>query len=299
MRQSGRREFLQLAGAGGIVFASGLAGARQPGRPGSSSSDDFFFVQLSDSHWGFQGPPNPQADVALPKAIQLVNALPRQPDFVVFTGDLTQTTDDDRVRRQRMREFSRILGGLKVTNRRLMAGEHDASLDGGKAYQEFFGALHYSFDHRGIHFVVLDNVSDPAGALGDAQIDWLHADLKRFPRDAPIVILTHRPLFDLYPSWDWTTADGAKAIDLLLRWKNVTVFYGHIHQEHHHRTEHIAHHAAKSLIFPLPPPGSRPKREPLPWDPTHPLRGLGVRAVTPDADRDEYSLDEKPLNGEA
>ena len=107
-----------------------------------------------------------------------------------------------------------------------------------------------------MHFVALDNVSDPEGAVGDEQIDWLAADLKAQKRDARIVVLTHRPLFDLLPQWEWSTKDGAKVIDLLLPYRNVTVFYGHIHQEHHHETEHIAHHAARSLIFPLPAPGA-------------------------------------------
>jgi hypothetical protein len=84
-------------------------------------------------------------------------------------------------------------------------------------------------------------------------------------------------LFDLKPDWDWTTADGAKAIELLMPYTNVVVFYGHIHQENHHMTGHIAHHAAKSLIFPLPAPGAQPKRTPLPHDAAMP--GLGTRDV--------------------
>src|SRR5581483_8808866 len=102
--------------------------------------------------------------------------------------------------------------------------------------------------------------------LGEAQLAWLAADLDRQPDDARIVVLTHRPLFDLYPQWDWATRDGAKAIELLARRRHVTVFYGHIHQEHHKTTGHIAHHAAKSLMFPLPVAGSQPRRDPLPWE---------------------------------
>ena len=97
--------------------------------------------------------------------------------------------------------------------------------------------------------------------------------------DAPIVVFTHRPLFDLYPQWDWATRDGAKAIELLMPYKNVTVFYGHIHQEHHQMTGHIAHHAAKGLMFPLPAPGTAPTRTPLPWNPAEPYKGLGFREV--------------------
>ena len=272
-----RREFLQLLGLGGAVFASGLAGCATMQR--RSESDDFFFVQLSDTHWGFKGPPNPDAENTLKQAVKAVNALPQQPDFVVFTGDLTHTTDDDNVRRQRMREFRAIVAELKAPVQHYMPGEHDASLDEGKAFAENFGPTHYSFEHKGIHFAVIDNVSDPKAAIGDAQIDWLAKDLAPLQADAPIVVFTHRPLFDLAPQWDWATRDGAKAIDLLQHHKNVTVFYGHIHQEHHFMTGAIAHHAAKSLIFPLPPPMSQPKKAPVPWDSQHPGRGLGFREI--------------------
>jgi hypothetical protein len=278
-----RRELLRLMGVSGVVFSSGLAGAAVKKKK-SSVDDGFFFLQLSDTHWGYAGPANPAADVTLPKAIETINGVAARPDFVVFTGDLTHTTDDGGVRRKRMTEFRRIVSGLTVADRRFMPGEHDASLDKGAAYQELFGPTHHVFDHKGVHFVALDNVSDPTGAVGAAQIDWLAADLAKRPKDAPIVVLTHRPLFDLYPQWDWATADGAKVIDVLLPYKHVTVFYGHIHQEHHHQTEHIAHHAARSLIFPLPAPASVPKKAPLPWDPRAPFHGLGYRRVDVDPD---------------
>jgi 3',5'-cyclic AMP phosphodiesterase CpdA len=175
---------------------------------------------------------------------------------------------------------------------RFMPGEHDGSLDRSEAYQEFFGKTHYTFDHKGIHFIVLDNVSDPAARIGDEQLAWLASDLKQLPKDARIVVFTHRPLFDLYPQWDWATRDGAQAVELLMPYPNVTVFYGHIHQEHHHMTGHIAHHAAKSLIFPLPAPGSQPKRTPLDWDAAQPYRGLGFRDVEADVKHATYRLDE-------
>ncbi len=298
--ESDRRGFLRLMGLGGVVFASGLPGARAAfGGTKTGGAEDFFFVQLSDTHWGFSGPPNPEAENTLKEAVAKVNALGRTPDFIVFTGDLTHTTDDEAVRRKRMAEFKSIVGNLKVKNRYFMPGEHDASLDAGKAYQENFGKMHYSFDHKGIHFSVLDNVSDPEAKLGDSQIDWLKGDLKRLPADAPIVIFTHRPLFDLAPQWDWATKDGAKAIDLLGHYKHVTVFYGHIHQEHHFTTGEIAHHASKSLIFPLPAPMSVPKKAPVAWDPEHPRRGLGFREVTAAGPTRELALVEDSMEGGA
>ena len=289
-----RRDFLKLAGLGGAVFASGLSGWAQAAK--HSGAQEFYFVQLSDTHWGFSGPKaNPDAANTLKKAVAAVNSLEQKPDFVVFTGDLTHTTDDPKLRRARMAEFRDIVSALTVKEVRFMPGEHDASLDRGEAYQEFFGKLYYTFDHKGVHFIALDNVSDPNAAIGAEQLAWLKQDLKQLRPGTPIAVLTHRPLFDLYPQWDWATRDGAAAVNLLLPHKNVTGFYGHIHQEHHHMTGHIAHHAAKSLIFPLPPAGSVPKRGPVPWDEAAPYKGMGFRVVEADVKDAYYKLDEKPV----
>jgi 3',5'-cyclic AMP phosphodiesterase CpdA len=289
-----RRKFLQLAAlGGGAVFASSLPGCAALA---GSEGDDFYFVQLSDAHWGFEGPKvNPDARGTLPKAVAAVNALPEAPDFIVFTGDLTHTTDNPVERRKRLGEFRDIVSGLKVKTVHFMPGEHDAALDQGKAWMEFFGPTHYTFDHKGVHFVTLDNVSDPAARLGDEQLAWLAADLEKQPKDARIVVLTHRPLFDLAPQWDWATRDGAQAIEILMRRPNVTVFYGHIHQENHHMTGHIAHHSAKSLMFPLPAPMSQPKREPLPWDASQPYRGLGFRDIEAEDRGEKFTITELPV----
>jgi len=288
-----RREFLKLAGLGGAVFASGLAGCASMA---GAKQEDFYFVQLSDTHWGFKGPAlNPDADGTLQKAVAAVNALSFEPDFIVFTGDLTHTTDDPKERRRRLAEFRDIVGALRNRNVRFMPGEHDASLDNGQAWKELFGPSYYSFDHKGVHFVAIDNVSDASARIGEAQLAWIKADLDKQDKDARIVVFTHRPLFDLMPQWDWATRDGAQAIDLLMPYKNVTVFYGHIHQEHHHMTGHIAHHSAKSLIFPLIAPGSQPKRAPVAWDPAQPYKGLGFRGVDAEVQKAGYEITEYPV----
>lgn len=294
-----RRDFIKLAGLGGVIFASGLSGCATNGasKLGNKTEDDFYFVQLSDSHWGFEGAANPDAKNTLKKAVAAVNSLAQQPDFIIFTGDLTHTTDDPIERRKRLAEFKQIVSELKVKNVHFMPGEHDAALDRGKAYQEFFGETHYSFDHKGVHFITLDNVSDPTASIGNEQLAWLAADLNKQADDAKIVVFAHRPLFDLYPQWDWATRDGAKAVDLLLAHKNVTVFYGHIHQENHHLTGHIPHHSAKSLIFPLPAPGSQPKRAPVPWDATQPYKGLGFREVDTELQKNQYEINELTVQG--
>jgi 3',5'-cyclic AMP phosphodiesterase CpdA len=272
-----RRDFLHLATlGGGAVYTAALAGcAASSGRV----TADFHFVQLSDVHWGFKGPPNPDAHGTLPKAVAAVNALASPPDFIVFTGDLTHTTDDPVERRRRLAEFKQIVSGLNVKILHFMPGEHDAALDRGAAFKELFGSTYYSFEHKGVHFIALDNVSDSGTTLGAEQIAWLRADLARLPVDAPIVVLAHRPLFDLVPKWDWHTRDGAEALALLMPHPNVTVFFGHIHQELHRMTGHIAHHSAKSLIFPLPAPGTAERPAALPWEPASPYRGLGWREV--------------------
>ena len=181
-----RRHFLNLAAVGGgAVFASGLAGCTAAQTQGMSQGDykDFYFVQLSDVHWGYEGPANPDSKVTLRKAVATVNALPTPPEFIVFTGDLTHTTDDPAERRRRMAEFKSIVADLKVKTVRFMPGEHDASLDRGAAFKEFFGDTYYTFDHKGVHFIALDNVSDPGAKIGDEQLAWLKADLDRLRQE--------------------------------------------------------------------------------------------------------------------
>ncbi len=272
-----RKDFLRLAGVGsGVVFASRIAGWNEAF---GANAPEFYFVQMSDTHWGFQGPPNPEAQNTLPRAVAAVNALKEQPDFIVFTGDLIHTTDDDKERQRRMMEFKSHASNLKVKNVKFLAGEHDAGVDNGGVYRSVFGEPNYSFEHKGAHFIAIDNVSDPSASIGEKQLEWLRADLSKLDKSQPIVVLTHRPLFDLYPEWDWATKDGAKAMEILAPYEHVTVFYGHIHQENHKTIGKVSHHAAAGLMFPLPAPGSQPKRAPVPWDAAHPFKGLGFREL--------------------
>ncbi len=294
-----RRDFLKLTGMGSVVFVSGLGGLDRLTNKALAAGDDFFFVQLSDTHWGFANPVvNPDSTGTLKKAVEAVNNLKVQPDFIVFTGDLSHVTDDDKERRKRLSGFRDIIKELKVKNIRFMPGEHDAGLDEGKAYKEFFGKTHYTFDHKGVHFIALDNVSDPTSNIGDAQLEWLSADLKKQKKDSRIVVFTHRPLYDLYPDWDWYTRDGAKAIDLFMPYSNVVVFHGHIHEEIHKNVGHIAFHATKGLMWAFPPPGSVPKKAPIPWDANQPYKGLGFRSVEAKVKETRYAISEFSVKGE-
>lgn len=307
-QQPNRRDFLKMAGLVGIGgaiigltgFVPGAEGEEAPAAKPGGAAAGFFFVQLSDTHWGFKDPAiNPDFAGTLKKAVAAVNALEQQPDFIVFTGDLTQTTDDDKERRTRMAEFREIIKDLKVQEIKFLPGEHDASLDQGEAFKEAFGPTHWTFEHKGVQFVALDNVSDPHASLGDDQLEWLRGELAKWPKETKIVVLTHRPLFDLAADWDWNTTDGTKAIDLLTPYPNVTVLYGHIHQVNHHMTGQIGHHSAMGLMWPLPAPHSVPKKAPVAWDAAHPYQGLGWRNINATGAPQDYTLTDKPVGATA
>jgi len=286
-----RRKFLRIAGvsigAGALYRVAAAFGsdpaardtARRLARANGEAVTPFTFVQLSDAHVGFQGPPNPTGTRAFERAVAAINRLPEPPDFVLFTGDLTHDADERPERLARMREFQRIAAGLRVKERHTVPGEHDAAIDGGALYREVFGETTYTFDHRGIHFIALDNVSHPKPEVGPERIAWLREDLARHPRTTPIVVFTHRPLFDLRPDWEWFTRDGDTVMQVLSPYENVTVLYGHIHREHVHEEPNGRHYAARSLIFGFPDPGGTVDKKPLPFDAEHPFRNLGARVV--------------------
>ena len=290
-----RREFLKLAGIGGVVFVSGMGGSVFAAGD-AEGREGFTFVQLSDTHIGMNDPKlNPDYAGTLKKAVAAVNGLTRKPDFVVFTGDLIHTTEDPVERRRRLKEFMSIAADLEVKDVYFMPGEHDAGLDKGEAYREFFGNTRFAFEHKGVHFIAVDNVSDPTSSIGDEQLTWLAGELGKLDRGAPLVVFTHRPLFPLYPQWDWWTRDGQKALDLLKPYTNAAVFYGHIHQLHQHIEGSIKHYAANSLIFQLPAPGSRPKRDRIPWDPAMPYKGQGWRTVRTTVKHVDDKITEYPV----
>jgi 3',5'-cyclic AMP phosphodiesterase CpdA len=237
-----------------------------------------FFVQLSDTHVGYHGAANPEADVELARAIDAVNALSTKPAFAVFTGDLSHDVDDAKERRARLTKFKQTIAKLNVSEVHFLPGEHDAAKDHGEAYRDVIGDVRFSFERAGVRFVGLDNATDPKGALGDDQLAWLEHEVNA-AKGKGLVVFAHRPLFTLEEQWDWFTADGAKAIAMLQKHGDASVFYGHIHQEHHATTGSIAHHAARSLVFPLPKPFSQEKRLPLPWNAAATDHGLGFRTL--------------------
>jgi hypothetical protein len=286
-----RRSFLKITGTtlgAGALYTVGaaLGGSSQGmelanllGQRNGERLAPFSFVQFSDTHVGFEGPPDPLGTQAFERAVDLVNGLAVQPDLVLFTGDLCHDSEKESETRARMKRFQEIAGRLKVKNQRYVPGEHDAGLDGGALYREVFGPSHYAFDHRGVHFIGLDNVSQGKPVVGPEQLEWLRRDLARFGKSVPIVVFTHRPLFDLKPEWEWYTGDGDEVMNLLAPYDNVTVLYGHIHRHHEMLSGHARHLAARSLIFAFPDPEQTGERNPVPFDPSAPFKNLGIRQV--------------------
>ncbi|HZZ07194.1 MAG TPA: metallophosphoesterase [Candidatus Binataceae bacterium] len=287
-----RRSFLRIAGVSvgiGVLyeFAPFLKHQSQADeitgffkKANGEAPANFTFAQFSDPHVGFQGPPDPLGTKAFESAVALLNKAPRQPDFVLFTGDLTHDADNRDVHAQRMQLFKKIAGGLRTRVIHTVPGENDAALDGGVLYREHFGETHYSFDHKGVHFVALDNVSQGRPEVGAQQLAWLKADIARFPKTAPIIVFTHRPLFDLKPEWEWFTRDGDVVMNTLAPYENVTVLYGHIHRHDVHQSGNVTHYAARSLIFAFNDPATNENKKQLPFDSNDPFKDLGIRLVT-------------------
>jgi hypothetical protein len=311
MEDFDRRKFMKIAGAsigvGALYRVAPLLASPQArslqkllGKKNGEAMTPFSFVQLSDTHVGFEGPPNPLGTKAFERAVELINGLPERPELVLFTGDLTHDSEKPGEHADRMRLFGKIAGRLRVPLVKCVPGEHDAALDGGTLFRDAFGDTSYAFDHRGVHFIALDNVSQGKPKVGAAQLAWLRSDLARFPKTAPIVLFTHRPLFDLRPDWEWFTNDGDQVLEALAPYENVTVLYGHIHREHVHTEGHSTHYAARSLIFAFPDPDAGVPKKPLPFDSAKPFQNLGLRTVTEVSGRpkvDEVELTLREFSG--
>jgi hypothetical protein len=259
----------------------------------------FTFVQLSDSHIGFNKPPNADARATFREAIAKVKALPAQPDFIIHTGDVSQLSRDD--------EFDDAEQMLKATGLPVffVPGEHDMlDSDGGKAFLDRFGkgtrgTGWYSFDHRGVHFIALVNVADlkPGGMgnLGTEQLDWLKADLQGRSSSTPIVVFAHIPLWTVYADWGWGTDDAAEALKLLARFGSVTVLNGHIHQITQKIEGRIAFHTARSTAFPQPVAGTAPSPGPLKVPPEQLHGMLGITDALFVRGRDRIALIDSTL----
>ncbi len=277
-----------LSVTGGVVASTRL-GPAGPGvaAPPSADATDFTFVQISDSHIGFGKAPNKDVLGTLELAIARINALPKPPDLLLHTGDITHLADP--------KEFDtveQILKTAKVGRRLYVPGEHDLTTDDGvKPYLARYGGKDvlgdgwHSFTHKGVHFVGLVNVVDHGdssglGLLGRAQLEWLKKDLSTLSAETPIVVFAHVPLWTVYEKWGWGTADADTALGFLKRFGSVTVLNGHIHQALQKVEGNVTFHTARSTAFPQPEPGKADKPGPIKNVAADRLRGtLGLTTV--------------------
>jgi 3',5'-cyclic-AMP phosphodiesterase len=246
-------------------------------------TSDFSFVQISDSHIGFNKPANPDVVGTLQAAIAKINAMPTSPSFVLHTGDLSHLAQAD--------EFDTLDQALKTVKTEkifYVPGEHDVLNGNNKEFLARYGKGTkgdgwYSFDSNGVRFIGLVNVVNTAegglGVLGNEQLEWLEDNLKGLSSSTPIVVFAHIPLWAVYPQWGWGTRDSAQALSYLKRFGSVTVLNGHIHQTMLKVEGNITFHTATSTAFPQPAPGTAPAPGPMKV-PAEKLRGvLGLTSV--------------------
>jgi 3',5'-cyclic-AMP phosphodiesterase len=243
----------------------------------SKMKGDLSFVQISDSHIGFDKAANPDVTATLREAIAKINGLSQPPAFVLHTGDLSHLS--------KASEFDTLDQTLKSIHTEkilYVPGEHDVLNDNGEQYRERYGKGSlgdgwYSFDQKGVHFIGLVNVMNlkagGLGSLGKEQLEWLEHDVKSLKSSTPIVVFAHIPLWSIYPEWGWGTDDSAQALSYLKRFGTVSVLNGHIHQVMQKVEGNVTFHTAMSTAFPQPQPGTAPSPGPMKV-PTDKLRGL-------------------------
>jgi Icc protein len=284
--------------SGGVPRALGATNA---GTPMTADANALTFVQISDTHIGFNKAANPDVVGSLRHAIAYINSMPQAPAFVVHTGDVSHLSKPEEFGKAR-----EVLQELHVSRVHTIPGEHDAIDDGVSGYLKFFdhdgkGKAWYSFDQGGVHFVGLNNVLNfkmgTMASLGDEQIAWLKSDLAQVSGSTPIVVLGHIPMWTVWEPWGWGTADSAQAMALLRPFGSVTVLNGHIHQVLQKVEGNIALHTAMSLAYPLPTPGQAGIGEPGPVTvPAGELgKLLGTRQLTVVRGKQELALIDTPL----
>jgi 3',5'-cyclic AMP phosphodiesterase CpdA len=267
--------------AGGVLVPVELAVAARADGAGSGRP---LFVQISDTHIGFNKEANPEVGATLTRSIDLINALPEQPQLVIHTGDITHLS--------KPAEFDlaqQLLAGLRVTELHTVPGEHDTSDATVSEYFSRFGKPsgnkgYYSFDHAGVHFVALVNVLQfkpgGLGTLGEEQLAWVADDLRNRSASTPVVVFAHMPLWSVYEPWGWGTGDAPQLMQLLRRFGSVTVLNGHIHQIVQKVEGNITFHTARSTAYPQPLPGVGEGPGPLKVPPEQLASLLGITSVS-------------------
>jgi 3',5'-cyclic AMP phosphodiesterase CpdA len=281
--------------AGGVPTSLGIIDEAR-----AAESKGFTFLQISDSHMGFDKPANPNAKGTLEEAIDRIKALPVQPSFMIHTGDISHLSKPSE-----FDDAEKIISQTRL-DVHYVPGEHDIIDPEIKLYKERYGRGtrgpgYYSFDANGVHFIGLVNVANlkggGMGSLGDEQLEWIEADLKGKSASTPIVVFAHIPLWTVYPSWGWGTEDSVRALGYLKRFGSVTVLNGHIHQVMQKVEGNITFHTARSTAFPQPAPGSAPSPGPMKV-PADKLRSmLGIASVTFKQNEQRLAIIDTPLQG--
>lgn len=267
---------------GGVPTATLLSGtARAAETAGDAKA--FRFMQISDTHIGFNKDANPDVAATARAAIDIVNANAAGTALVIHTGDVTHLA-----KAEEFDAAADILKGIKVAEFHVVPGEHDVLDDKQTLFLERYGKASggkgwYSFDRGGVHFVALVNVmefkSGGHGRIGAEQMQWLEDDLKGRKASQPLVLFSHIPLWSLYPEWGWSTDDWPQAMEYVKRFGSVTVLNGHIHQIVQKVEGNVRYFTARSTAYPQPAAGEGKGPGPLKV-PAEQLRTvLGVRSV--------------------
>jgi 3',5'-cyclic AMP phosphodiesterase CpdA len=269
--------------AGGVFTPVDLARAADD-KPGTARLGKPLFVQISDTHIGFNKEANPDVNGTLTQTIDIVNAMAAQPALIIHTGDITHLS-----RAAEFDQAQQMFSGLRTTELHTVPGEHDTQDQTVTEYFNRFGKAsankgYYSFDHAGVHFIALINVLQfkpgGLGTLGADQLAWVAADLKARSSSTPIVVFAHMPLWTIYEPWGWGTGDADQLMQPLRRFGSVTVLNGHIHQIVQKVEGNITFHTARSTAYPQPLAGEGAGPAPLKV-PADQLPGmLGVTSVS-------------------
>jgi hypothetical protein len=289
----GRRAALKCMASGGAGTLFVLAGGVFTPLDLARAADDQaavnklgkpLFVQISDTHIGFNKDANPDVNGTLAQSAALINAMTDTPALAIHTGDITHLS--------KPAEFDlaqQMLGQLRTSEMHSVPGEHDVTDPGVSEYFNRFGQAsankgYYSFDHAGVHFVALINVLQfkpgGLGALGHEQLEWVEADLKGRSSSTPIVVFAHMPLWTVYEAWGWGTGDAEQLLGYLRRFGSVTILNGHIHQIVQKVEGHITFHTARSTAYPQPLAGVGSGPGPLKVPSAQLPKMLGISTVS-------------------
>jgi 3',5'-cyclic-AMP phosphodiesterase len=285
----------------GILKGSALGQSNSHASMMSHGGGALRFVQISDSHIGFDKPANTDVTATLREAIAKIKAEPEPPAFVLHTGDLTHLS--------KASEFDTLQQVLSELSMPVfyVPGEHDVLEDDGQSYLQRFGkgtsgAGWHSFDQNGVHFIGLVNVvnlkAGGLGTLGDEQLEWLERDVKSLSSSTPIVVFAHIPLWSVYPEWGWGTDDSERALSYLKKFGSVSVLNGHIHQVMQKVEGHVTFHTAMSTAFPQPAPGTAPSPGPMKVDDNRLRKVLGLSRMSINPVNSPIAITDLPLEAE-